>query len=96
MQVEAFPRCRFWTAEAEDTALGKYVVATKREVKGERVSAVERIRGVAGAEVKGAANPDRVVVEMTPDVALELQRRYPDKLVVEPIIMHERSSSDDE
>jgi hypothetical protein len=73
--------------------LATYVVATKREARDEGITAEERVRGVAGATVTGSGNADRVVVEMSPEAALELQRRFGEKLFVEPLISHDRLSS---
>lgn len=69
--------------------MATYVVATRREARGDGISAQERLRDVAGATVTGAGNADRVVVEMTPEVALDLQQRFAGTLLVEPIIRHE-------
>lgn len=76
--------------------MATYVVATKRQARGEGISAEERLRDVAGATVKGAGNADRVLVEMSPEVALDLQQRFSEKLFVEPIIKHQPLSSLDE
>lgn len=69
--------------------MATYVVATKRTAREEGITAEERLRGVAGATVKGAGNADRVLVEMSPEVALDLQQRFSEKLFVEPIIKHD-------
>lgn len=66
--------------------MATYVVATKREARGEGISAEERLRDVAGASVKRAGSADRVLVEMSAEVARDLQLRFGEKLLVEPII----------
>jgi hypothetical protein len=70
-------------------------VATKREAKGDGVSVADRVSDIAGAEVKSSGNRDRVLVEMSPEAVDELERRFSDKLIVEPIIAHERLSRDE-
>jgi hypothetical protein len=75
--------------------LTTYVVATKREAKGDGISVADRVSDIVGAEVKSAANLDRVLVEMSPAAVHEVQRRFSDKLIVEPIIMHQSLSHDE-
>jgi hypothetical protein len=40
--------------------------------------------------VTGAGNPSRVVIEASPQVISEIERRFGDKVIVEPEIRHER------
>jgi hypothetical protein len=72
-----------------------YVVATKREARSDGISAAERIRGAPGIEVKGAGNDDRLVIEASPESASELRRRFADKLIIEPEILHHPLRSQD-
>jgi dephospho-CoA kinase len=70
--------------------LATYVVAIRREARLEAVTAEERVRQVPGVYVKGAGNPSRVVIEATDQAISEIERRFGDKVIVEPEIRHER------
>jgi hypothetical protein len=70
--------------------LATYVVAIRREARLEAVTAEERVRQVPGVHVKGAGNPSRIVIEATPQAISEIERRFGDKVIVEPEIRHER------
>jgi dephospho-CoA kinase len=53
------------------------------------VTAEERVREVPGVHVKGTGNPSRVVIEATDQAISEIERRFGDKVIVEPEIRHE-------
>lgn len=77
------------------TVSSTYVVATRREAKSEGVSVADRVSDIAGAEVKSTGNADRALVEMSLEAVHEVQRRFSDKLIVEPIVTHEILSRGD-
>jgi hypothetical protein len=54
------------------------------------MTADEWVRQVLGVDVKGAGNPSRVVIEASPQAISEIERRFGDKVIVEPEIRHER------
>jgi hypothetical protein len=70
--------------------LATYVVAIRREARLETVTAEECVRQVPGVHVKGAGNPSRVVIEASLQGISEIERRFGNKLIVEPEIRHER------
>jgi hypothetical protein len=70
--------------------LSSYVVAIRREVRSTSRTAEEWVRQVPGVQVKGAGNPSRVVIEASPQAVSEIERRFSDKVIVEPEIRHER------
>lgn len=70
--------------------LATYVVAIRREARLEAVTAEERVRQVPGVHVKGAGNPSCVVIEATDQAISEIERRFGDKVIVEPEIRHKR------
>jgi hypothetical protein len=43
--------------------MATYVVATRRECRGQGRTAAEAVARLPGVRVKGASNPDRVVIE---------------------------------
>jgi hypothetical protein len=45
---------------------------------------------VPGVFVKAAGDPSRVVIEASPQAISEIERRFGDKVIVEPKIRHER------
>jgi hypothetical protein len=54
------------------------------------MTAEEWVRQVPGVQVKGAGNPSRVVIKASPQAVSEIERRFGDKVIVEPEIRHER------
>jgi hypothetical protein len=70
--------------------LATYVVAIRREERLGTVTAEERVRQVSGVHVKGAGNPNCVIIEATDQAISEIERRFGDKVIVEPEIRHER------
>ena len=68
--------------------MSRYVVATKREAMGDGVSAKQRLQEFPEAEIKGGDNSDRVIIESSPQTVEEIQRRFGEKLLVEPEIFH--------
>lgn len=70
--------------------MGTYVVATRREARREGVTAETRLQGMPGVAIRGAADSDRVVIEASPQTAREIERRFGDKVIVEPEILHRR------
>lgn len=74
--------------------MGTYVVATKREARADGVSTEQRLRNVPGVEVKGAGTSNRLLIEMSSEVASEVQQRFGEQLLVEPVIMHDKLSGD--
>jgi hypothetical protein len=70
--------------------LATYVVAIRREARLEATTAEERVRQVPGVHVRGAGNPRCVVIDASPQAVSEIERRFGDKVIVEPEIRHER------
>lgn len=70
--------------------MGTYVVATRREAKSDGLSAEECVRDIPGVQVKGAGNADRLVIEMSQETADHLQQHFGERLLVEPIIKHDK------
>ncbi len=70
--------------------MATYVVAIRREARLDALTAEEQVRQVPGVHVRGAGNPSRVVIEASPQVISEIERRFGDKVIVEPEIRHER------
>ncbi len=68
--------------------MATYVVAIRREARLEVVTAEEWVRQVPGVHVKGAGNPSRVVIEASPQAVSEIERRFGDRVIVEPEICH--------
>ncbi|WP_134495893.1 hypothetical protein [Microvirga pakistanensis] len=70
--------------------MATYVVAVRREAQSDTVTAEEWVCQVPGVQVKGAGNPSRVVIEASLHAVSEIERRFGDKVVVEPEVRHER------
>jgi coproporphyrinogen III oxidase-like Fe-S oxidoreductase len=70
--------------------MATYVVVIRREARSDTVTAEEWVRQVPGVHVKGGGNPSCVVIEATDQVISEIERRFSDKVIVEPEIRHER------
>jgi hypothetical protein len=70
--------------------LATYVVAIRREARLEAITAEEQVRQVPGVHVRGAGNPSCVVIDASPQAVSEIERRFGDKVIVEPEIRHER------
>ncbi len=70
--------------------MATYVVAIRREARSDTMTAEEWVRQVPGVQVTGAGNPSRVVIEASPQAASEIERRFGDKVIVEPELRHER------
>jgi hypothetical protein len=70
--------------------MATYVVATRREAKSDGLSAEECVRDIPGVEVKGSGNAHRLVIEMSPETADQLQQRFGERLLVEPIIKYNK------
>jgi hypothetical protein len=64
----------------------KYVVAVRREARG-LASLADIVMHVAGLQIGPS---DRALIDVTPQVADELKRRYGDSVIVEPEIRHDR------
>jgi dephospho-CoA kinase len=70
--------------------MATYVVALRREARSDTMTAEEWVRQVLGVQVKGAGNPSRVVIKASPQAVSEIERRFGDKILVEPEIRHDR------
>lgn len=70
--------------------MATYVVAIRREARLEAITAEEQVRQVPGVHVRGAGNPSCVVIDASPQAVSEIERRFGDKVIVEPEIRHER------
>jgi hypothetical protein len=70
--------------------MATYVVAIRREARSDTMTAEERVRQVPGVLVKAAGNSSRVVIEASPQAVSEIERRFGDKIIVEPEIRHKR------
>jgi hypothetical protein len=70
--------------------MATYVVAIRREARSDTRTAEECVRQVPGVHIKGAGNPSRVVIEASLQAVSEIERRFSDKVIVEPEIGHER------
>jgi hypothetical protein len=70
--------------------LGTYVVATRREARSDGLSPEQRIRDIPGVEIKGPNDPHRILIETSPQLADELRNRFGEKLIVEPVIRHDK------
>jgi hypothetical protein len=70
--------------------MATYVVAIRREARSDTMTAETWVRQVPGVQVMGAGNPRRVVIEASPQAASEIERRFSDKVIVEPEVRHER------
>lgn len=64
-----------------------YVVATRRECRGHSRTAAEAVARLPGVRIKGASNPDRVVIELARDVD-QIQSGVGPSFHVEPEIKH--------
>jgi hypothetical protein len=64
-----------------------YVVATRRECRGRGLTAAEAVARLPGVRVKGASNPDRVVIESVHD-ADQIRSGVGPSFRVEPEIRH--------
>jgi hypothetical protein len=80
---------------APERALMKYVIAVKREARdtlGDSLS--EIVKGVSGVDPVGKSpNPVRMQVEATPEGIAKLQDLIGDKILIEPLILHEAFSA---
>lgn len=65
-----------------------YVIALRRGVRPCDATPEEQVRQVPGVRVKGSTNPRRIVVESSPQAAAEITRRFGERLIVEPVILH--------
>jgi hypothetical protein len=66
-----------------------YVVALKRGFDPEDENYLDSIStSIGGVRLKGAANARRILVEMTPETASEISRRFGDHVNVEPEILY--------
>jgi hypothetical protein len=70
--------------------MATYVVAIRREARSDIMTAEVWVRQVPGVQVKGGGNPSRIVIEASPQAASEIERRFGDKVIVEPEMRHER------
>jgi hypothetical protein len=70
--------------------LATYVIAIRRESRLEAMTAEECVRQVPGVHIKGAGDPSRVVIEATDQAISEIERRFGEKVIVEPEIRHAR------
>ena len=70
--------------------MATYVVAIRREARSDTMTAEEWVRQVPGVQVQGTGNPSRVVIETSPQAVSEIERRFSDKVIVEPEIRHKR------
>ena len=70
--------------------MATYVVAIRREARLEAITAEEQVRQVPGVHVRGAGNPSCVVIDASPQAVSEIERRFGDKVIVEPEIRHVR------
>ena len=70
--------------------MATYVVAIRREARSDLMTAEEWVCQVPGVQVKGAGNPSRVVIEASPQAVSEIERRFGDKIFMEPEMRHER------
>lgn len=68
--------------------MSRYIVATKREARGDGISAAQRLQGLSDIEIQSEGNSDRVIIESSPQTVEEIQRRFGEKLLVEPEILH--------
>ncbi len=66
----------------------QYVVSVKREARG-RTSLADIVRQVAGLSIN-PTSPDRALIEVSPQTADELKRRYGHSVIVEPNVLHDR------
>jgi hypothetical protein len=64
-----------------------YVVATRRECRGHGRTAKEAVARLPGVRIKGASNPDRVVIESAYD-ADHIRSGVGPSFYVEPEIRH--------
>jgi len=64
-----------------------YVVATRRECRGQGRTAAEAVARLTGVRVKGASDPDRVVIESAHD-ADQIRSGVGPSFHVEPEIKH--------
>jgi hypothetical protein len=67
-----------------------YVVAIRRGEQSDTMAAEEWVRQVPGVFVKAAGKPSRLVIEASPQAVSEIERRFGDKVIVEPEIRHKR------
>lgn len=70
--------------------LATYIVAIRREARLEGMTAEEWVRQLPGVHVTGTGNPNRVVIEASPQTVSEIELRFGDKLIVETEILHRR------
>jgi len=68
-------------------AMTTYIVATRRECRGQGRTAAEAVSRLPGVRVKGRSNPDRVVIESAHD-ADQIRSKVGPSFHVEPEIRH--------
>jgi hypothetical protein len=70
--------------------MATYIIAIRQEAQLEVATAEQRVCQVLGVYIKGDGNPSRVVIKATDQAISEIERRFGDKVIVEPEIRHER------
>jgi dephospho-CoA kinase len=70
--------------------MATYVVAIRREARADTMTAEAWVRQVPGVQVKGVGDPSRVVIEASSQAVTEIERRFGNKVIVEPEIRHKR------
>lgn len=70
---------------ADENMPEKFVVATRRSLRGVGPTAVEIVEFQPGVIVLGATDPDRIVVEATKEAAARIRQDHGDRLMVESL-----------
>jgi hypothetical protein len=66
--------------------MSRYVVAVRREARGQ-ASLADMMSEVAGVVIN-PTSPDRALIDVSPQVAEEIERRFGDTVIIEPEVPH--------
>lgn len=73
--------------DLKENPVSRYVVAVRRERRDEGVSA-DLVRAAPGVTVLGVSKRGRLVIDVDNTAVAEIVRRFSDRLIIEPEILH--------
>jgi len=68
--------------------LETYVIAVRREHRGEVQLSPDVVEERFGVHIKGAANPNLIVIEASPQVVELIRKELGNRVYIEPLILH--------